>query len=235
MNSFRFHHSCLLALFTFMVSFSPWPARAQGISASPPPTASCSVSPTEIWSGDPVTAAIVTLNFNPKHTVKFEFSSTGGRVLGLGTGKIALTLPNDGTPFALKIRSVDTADLAPGQYTVTATAIDEKEKKNKVVSCNATFAVKQPLPPLVSCSANPTTIAVGQPSTITMTAADPQGWPMTYSWSATGGQFNGSGTSATVTATNADAGNTITVTGIAKDARANLSGSCNAQVNVQAP
>ena len=38
---------------------------------------------------------------------------------------------------------------------------------------------------------------------------------MTYSWSATGGQLSGSGTTATLTATNADAGNTITVTGTA--------------------
>ena len=67
-----------------------------------------------------------------------------------------------------------------------------------------------------------------------MTATDPQGWPMTYSWSNTGGQLSGSGTSVTVTATNADAGNTITVTGTASDARANLSASCTASVNVPA-
>jgi hypothetical protein len=67
-----------------------------------------------------------------------------------------------------------------------------------------------------------------------MTATDPQGWPLTYSWTATGGQVSGSATSATVTATNADAGNTITVTGTATDARANLSASCTASVNAPA-
>ena len=67
-----------------------------------------------------------------------------------------------------------------------------------------------------------------------MTATDPQGWPMTYKWSATGGQLTPNGTSATLTATNADAGNTITVTGTATDERANLSGSCTASVNVPA-
>ena len=87
---------------------------------------------------------------------------------------------------------------------------------------------------MVSCSANPTTIAIGEPATVTMTASDPQGWPMTYSWSNSGGTLSGSGTSATVTATNADAGNTITVTGTATDARANLSASCTASVNVPA-
>ena len=67
-----------------------------------------------------------------------------------------------------------------------------------------------------------------------MTASDPQGWPLTYSWSNSGGTLSGSGTSVTVTATNADAGNTITVTGTATDARANLSASCTASVNVPA-
>ena len=179
-----------------------------------PPTASCSITPTEILAGAPVTATMSTQNFNPKHTITYKWSSTGGKVSGTST---------TGT--------VDTAGMSPGSYTVTATATDEKEKKNNVASCNASFTVKQPLPPVVSCSASPTTIAIGQPSTITMSASDPQGWPLTYKWSATGGQLSGSGTSATVTATAADAGNTITITGTATDDH-NLSSSCTASVSV---
>ena len=103
--------------------------------------------------------------------------------------------------------------------------------------CAANFTIKQPQPPVVSCSASPTTIAVGEPSTVTMTATDPQGWPMTYSWSNSGGTLSGSGTSVTVTATNADAGNTITVTGTATTNRPGgnpdtLSSSCTASVTV---
>ncbi len=87
--------------------------------------------------------------------------------------------------------------------------------------CAANFTVKQPLPPVVSCSASPTTpIGSGDPATITMTATDPQGWPMTYNWSATGGQLSGNGTTATLTASTADAGKTITVTGTATTTRA---------------
>jgi len=182
-----------------------------------PPSASCSVSPTGIWSGDPVNATISTQNFNPKHTITYQWTSTGGKISGSGTSG-----------------AVDTTGLAPGAYTVTGTATDAKEKKNNVASCNASFTVKQPQPPVVSCSANPTTVAIGEPATITMTASDPQGWPMTYSWSTSAGQLSGSGTSATLTASNAEAGSTITVTGTATDARANLSSSCTAQVNVPA-
>jgi hypothetical protein len=179
-----------------------------------PPTASCSASPTDFLAGAPVTATISTQNFNPKHTITYKWSSTGGKVSGTGT---------TGT--------VDTTGLAPGSYSVSATATDEKEKKNNVASCSASFTVKQPLPPVVSCSANPTTLAIGQPSTVTMSASDPQGWPLTYSWKATGGQLSGSGTSATLTATSTDAGNSITITGTATDDHG-LSSSCTASVNV---
>ena len=122
--------------------------------------------------------------------------------------------------------------MAPGSYTASVTITDTKMKKMNSATCSASFTIKQPQPPVVSCSANPTTIAIGESSTITMTASDPQGWPMTYSWSATGGQLSGSGTTATLTATNTDAGNTITVTGTATDERASLSANCTAVVNV---
>jgi hypothetical protein len=182
-----------------------------------PVAATCSASPTEIWSGEPVTATITPQHFNPKHTLTYAWSSTGAKVSGSGaTG------------------TVDSTGLAPGTYSVTGTATDAKDKKNNVANCSASFTVKQPQPPQVSCSANPTTLAINEPSTITMTATDPQGWPLTYTWTNTGGQLSGSGTSVTVTATNADAGNTITVTGTATDARANLTASCNASINVPA-
>lgn len=180
-----------------------------------PVAATCSTSPAEVWSGDPVTATIAAQNFKPKHTITYAWSSTGAKVSGSGT---------TGT--------VDTTGLAPGSYSVSGTATDAKEKKNNVASCSASFTVKQPQPPQVSCLVSAGTIAINQPATITMTATDPQGWPLTYGWTNTGGQLSGSGTSVTVTATNADAGNTITVTGTATDARANLSTSCISHVDV---
>ena len=179
----------------------------------PAPVASCTTSPAEVWAGDPVTATMSTQNFNPKHTIDYKWS--GGKVSGSGT-----------------TASVDTTGLAPSSYSVNGTATDPKEKKNNTASCSASFTIKQPGAPQVSCSASPTTIAVGEPSTITMTATDPQGWPMTYKWSSTGGQLNPNGTSATLTAGQSDAGNTITVTGTATDERANLSSSCTASVAV---
>ncbi len=183
-----------------------------------PVSASCSASPTEVWSGDPVKVTATGANFNPKHTVTYGWTGNGGRLSDANA----------------QTATVDTTGMTPGSYSAIATITDPKEKKNNSATCTASFGIKRPQPPQASCSASPTTIAIGEPATITMTATDPQGWPMTYSWSATGGQLSGSGTSATLTATNADAGNTITVTGTATDARANLSGTCTASVNVPA-
>ena len=183
-----------------------------------PPSASCSASPTEVWSGDPVTVTATGANFNPKHTVTYAWTGNGGKLSSMST----------------QTATIDTTGMTPGSYTANGTVTDPKEKKNNTATCTANFTIKQPQPPVVSCSANPATIAIGEPATVTMTASDPQGWPMTYSWSNSGGTLSGSGTSVTVTATNADAGNTITLTGTATDARANLSASCTASVNVPA-
>jgi hypothetical protein len=181
-----------------------------------PPTASCSASPTEVFAGDPVNASISTQNFNPKHTLTYNWSSAGAKVSGTGT-----------------TGNVDTTGLQPGSYTVTGTATDPKEKKNNVASCSAGFTVKaRPnYPPTASCSASPSSIAINQSATVNITASSPESRPLTYTWTSTGGQLSGNGTSATLTATNADAGNTITVTGTATDDH-NLSTSCTASVSV---
>src|SRR5271167_1630667 len=183
---------------------------------APPLSCSASAAPAEVWAGEPVKVTTTGTNFNPKHTVTYAWTANGGKLSSANT----------------QTATVDTAGMAPGSYSASSTITDPKLKKMNSATCAANFSIKQPQPPVVSCSANPTTIAIGEPSTITMTASDPQGWPLTYSWSATGGQLSGSGTTATLTATNADAGNTITVTGTATDVRANLSASCSASVTV---
>ena len=182
-----------------------------------PPTASCSVTPTEIMAGDPVTASMTTQNFNPKHTVSYSWASTGGTVSG-----------------TTQSAQVKTDGLAPGSYSVTGTATDAKEKKNNVASCNASFTVKQPRPPVASCSADPTTVQPGASSTISVTASSPDGRPITYSYSATAGTVSGTGSTGTLSTAGAAGGSTITVTANVVDDR-NLSTTCTAAVNVQAP
>ncbi len=180
-----------------------------------PPTASCSVSPTEIWAGDPVTATINTQNFNPKHKITYSWTSQGAKVSGTGT-----------------TATVETTGLAPGSYGVTGTATDTKEKKNNAATCSASFTVKQPHPPVASCSASPETVPAGESSTVSVSANSPDNFPLTYAWSSSGGSVSGSGTSATLNTNGAAPGSSVTATATVTDSRG-LSTTCNATVNIQ--
>ncbi len=182
------------------------------------PSASCSVSPAEIMAGEPVTAHISTMNFNPKHTVAYSWSSTGAKVGG-----------------SAESAKIDTADLAPGTYTVTGKAVDSK-KSTLAASCNSTFAVKEPPkhPPTAACSATPSTVKAGDLASIAVTAGSPDGRPLTYSYTTSAGQISGSGSSANLDTTTAAPGSTITATATVSDDRG-LTASCNASVAVLTP
>ena len=205
---------------------------------NPPLTCTASGTPTEVYAPDPIKVTTTGAGFNPKHPVGYAWTTNGGKM----------------SDASAQNATVDTTGVAAGNYTANSTITDTWPKFKNLDSghhlnilgtpqpippakCAANFTIKQPLPPQVSCSANPTTIAIGEPATITMTATDPQGWPMTYTWTSTGGQLTPNGTSATLTASNADAGNTITVTGTATTNRPGgnpetLSSNCTASVNV---
>jgi len=179
--------------------------------------ANCSASPTEVWAGEPVTANINPQNFNPKHTLTYNWTSNGAKVSGTNT-----------------TGNVDTAGLAPGSYTVAGTATDPKEKKNNTASCNIAFAVKQPHPPTASCSASPDTVKPGDSATFTVSASSPDNFPLTYVWSANAGRVTGNGTSATLDTASASQGASVTATATVTDSRG-LSTTCTASVSVLAP
>ena len=90
-----------------------------------PPAATCAVQQKEVMVGEPVTATVTTSNFNPKHTLTYDWSTNGGKVTGKDT-----------------TATIDTNGVSGGSYTVTAKVTDPKVKKNGEVSCNATFAVE---------------------------------------------------------------------------------------------
>jgi outer membrane protein OmpA-like peptidoglycan-associated protein len=185
---------------------------------APPPTAACSLQPTEVMAGEPVTATVNTTNFNPKHTLTYNWTGTGGKVQGKQTSA-----------------TVDTTGLAPGSYTVTARVADPKMKKGGEVSCNASFTVKEPPkhPPTMSCSASAATVRSGDSATITAQASSPDNRPLTYDWKASGGRISGTGATATLDTAGAPAG-PITITGTVSDDRG-LTANCSSTVNVEVP
>jgi len=180
------------------------------------PNAACSVQPTEVFAGEPVTATASGSNFNPKRTVKYAWSGTGVKV----TGSSAST-------------SIDTNGLAPGSYQVTTNLSDGS--RGGVASASALFTVKQLNPPSISCSPNPTTVPMDGTATITSNASSPDGRSLTYSYTASAGSITGNTSTATLDSRGAQPG-TITVTCSASDDRTPpLTTSSTATVNVQAP
>ena len=126
--------------------------------------------------------------------------------------------------------------MAGGSYAVTARVVDPKMKKGGEASCTANFTVKEPPknPPTMSCSANPTSVQAGTPSTVTCTCTSPDNVPVTVSgWTASGGSISGDGGTATLNTTGASAG-PITVSATCTDSRG-LTAPASSQVKVEVP
>jgi outer membrane protein OmpA-like peptidoglycan-associated protein len=184
------------------------------------PAASCSVQPSTVLVGEPITATVAASNFNPKHTVTYAWSSNGGQLTGKDT-----------------TAQIDTNNVAPGSYAVTAHVTDAKEKKNNEASCSATFTVK-PLPPknppTLSISANPTSLMAGGTVSLSANCSSPDGVSVSVaSWTASGGNISGSGTSATLNTAGASPGS-ISVGATCTDSRG-LTAQATTQVMIENP
>lgn len=133
-----------------------------GVGEQLPVSATCSVDKSEVWAGEPVQASVSPHNFNPKHTLKYEWATNGGKVEGSGD----------------KV-TVNTTGVAEGQsYNVSVHVTDPKDKK-LVASCQTSFATKKRLPPTITCRANPDSVTQGDSLTIHSEASSPQGGQVT--------------------------------------------------------
>jgi outer membrane protein OmpA-like peptidoglycan-associated protein len=184
-----------------------------------PPTASCSVSPAEVYAGDPVIATATPVGLNPKLSVVYTW--TGEGVTGSG-------------PTA----SINTTPLNPGTYPVRSEVKEGKpgkegEKPWQVASCSTSYTVKPFQPPTISCSASATNLQPGDPSTITAQGVSPQNRPLTYNYQASSGAISGSGTTATYSSAGASPGPVQITCGATDDKGQTATSSVT--VNVQAP
>lgn len=184
------------------------------------PAATCSVQPTEVMVGEPLTATVTASNFNPKHTVTYSWSGNGGTVTGKDT-----------------TASIDTTNATPGSYSVTAHVTDPKAKTNNEATCSANYTIK-PLPPknppTMSCSASPASAPTGTNVTVTCSCTSPDGVSVSVaSWTASGGSISGSGNSATLN-TNGVSPGTVSVGATCTDSRG-LTGQASTEVTVEAP
>jgi outer membrane protein OmpA-like peptidoglycan-associated protein len=106
----------------------------------------------------------------------------------------------------------DTTGLAPGTYTLTAQVDDGM---GHVVDCSVTLTViaRPNQCPTVTLSADKTTVRPGEIVTFTATASDPDNGPgaITYNWSTSAGNLQGSGTTVTLDTTGLTGSVTVTV------------------------
>jgi len=181
-----------------------------------PPVAACSADPTSVYEGTTTPVAFHVNASDPDNdTLTYTYTATGGTVDG--TGPDVRWNPSG---------------LAIGSYTVNAKVDDGH---GGTATCAADVAVtKRPnRPPVISCAPERNPIIAGERVKINSTASDPDGDPLTYSYSATGGQVSGSGPSADFDSTGLSAGS-YTVTCTADDGRGGRT-SATTNVDVQQP
>ena len=173
---------------------------------APALAATCTAQPIEVTEGEPVTVTATGANFNSKHTITYAWTTDGGKI----------------DTANAQSAHIDTTGASAGPHTANATLTDAKMRKMNSAKCSAPFTVKaKPMnPPVVTCSADPTTVRAGTPSTITANATSPDSGVTisSYSYLASAGTISGTGTTATLDTTGAPAG-PINVSVTATDSR----------------
>lgn len=182
-----------------------------------PPIVACSANPTSVYQGTTAPVAIhVDATDVDKTGLTYTYTATGGTI--------------DGTGPDVRL---NTSALALGTYTVNA-KVDNGH--GGTASCAVDVAVtKKPIkPPTISCAPEHNPIISGEHVNIVSTASDPQGLPLTYSYTTTGGQITGTGPTAQFDSTGL-AATSYTVTCTADDGEQGGRASSTTTVDVQAP
>lgn len=181
-----------------------------------PPTASCSAAKPSVYQGttDPVGVHVTGADAD-NDALTYSYTATGGTVDG--TGPDVRWNPSG---------------LAIGTYTVNA-KVDDGHGGTATCSTDIGVTQRPNANPTITCSPERNPILAGERVAIKSVASDPDGDPLTYSYSASAGQVSGSGPTAQFDSTGLNAGS-YTVTGKVNDGRGGTA-SCTATVDVQKP
>lgn len=189
-----------------------FPKEAPPAPVNHPPVAACTANPASLFAGSGDSAAIhVNASDADNDTLTYSYTATGGAVDGTG-------------PDA----RWNSSGVAVGTYTVTASVSDGK---GGTASCATDIKVEQRpnRPPTATLSVERSPIQPGEHTGIICTGSDPDGDPLTYSYSASGGQVTGTGANAQFDATGVQPG-TYTVKCTVNDGRG---GTADATGNVE--
>ena len=177
-----------------------------------PPVAACSVNPTSLYAGSGDSVAVHVNASDPDNDpLTYSYSATGGRVEGNGADA-----------------RWNSTGVSVGSYTVNVRVDDGR---GGTASCSADIKVEEKPnhPPSASLSVERSPILPGEHTGITCNGSDPDNDPLTYSYTASGGQITGSGSNVQFDATGLQPG-TYTVKCTANDGRG---GTADASGNVE--
>jgi len=181
-----------------------------------PPVAACSAAQPSVYEGttDPI-AIHVNASDADNDPLTYSYTATGGTVDG--TGPDVRWNPSG---------------LAIGSYTVNA-KVDDGHGGTASCATDVAVAKRPNQPPVISCAPERNPIIAGERVKIVSTASDPDGDPLTYSYTATAGQISGNGPAAQFDSTGLAAGN-YSITCTADDGRGGRTSAPTA-VDVQQP
>lgn len=177
-----------------------------------PPVAACSVNPTSVYAGSGDTVAVHVNASDPDNDpLTYSYSAAGGAVEGTG-------------PDA----RWNSTGVGVGSYTVNVKVDDGK---GGTASCSADIKVEEKPnhPPTASLSVEHPSILPGERTGIACDGSDPDNDPLTYSYTATGGQVTGTGSNVQFDSTGLQPGN-YTVKCTVNDGRG---GTADASGNVE--
>jgi hypothetical protein len=192
-------------------AYPPAPAKPNH-----PPVAACSAAQPSVYEGttDPI-AIHVNASDADNDPLTYSYTATGGTVDG--TGPDVRWIPSG---------------LAIGNYTVNA-KVDDGHGGTASCATDVAVAKRPNQPPVISCAPERNPIIAGERVKIVSTASDPDGDPLTYSYTAASGQISGNGPSAQFDSTGLAAGN-YSITCTADDGRGGRTSAPTA-VDVQQP
>lgn len=140
----------------------------------------CSASPSQVFAGDPVTVTGSSTGPITRNRSVYTWEVSGGRV----------TVNDDSA-------TISTAGLAPGTYAISG-HLSQGRGAEENATCTESFTVMAPIPPTISCAANPLSVRPGGRVAITAIADSVQHRPLSFSYTSSAGQISNSTSFATL-------------------------------------